>query len=100
MNKKWGALIGCFFMMLCVGFMDGRDVYAAETLKTVSETKFTFGYHSMNDYYDDFYSGEKEILVLNKEAEDVTYYFLTQTEQLYASGNIEAIKEIMMVVLE
>lgn len=98
MNKKIIKILAFVMILICTMIIRVQNVYATEISQLIPQKEEVFNSANssfVNDYYEMFYSGEKEILVTDHNNNDVTNYYLSKTISLYKEGDLDGIKKFI-----
>ena len=99
MKQKIKKILSLLIIAICSINLGGQTVMAANSsyLMPQKETVFTSDNSVINEYYTEFYAGEKEVMVTDSNGNDVTTNFLDSTIQFYNIGDFESIKRFAAV---
>ena len=99
MKQKIKKILSLLIIAICSINLGGQTVMAANSsyLMPQKETVFTSDNSVINEYYTEFYAGEKEVMVTDSNGNDVTSNFLDSTIQFYNIGDFESIKRFAAV---
>lgn len=92
MIEKKNLFIKAILFVLCIA---GVFCFNTNVVKANSDILLLDKSYDEQKYFEAFYSKEYDILVTNRNDQDVTDYFLEKTNDLFDKNDIESIKNIL-----